>query len=329
MGSVRPAVVAVDGGNSKTDVALVEADGRVLSHVRGPGSSPHALGVDGAAALLDGLVAKAAARAGLPAARPIADVASVYLAGADLPPEIRMLHRAIGAHGWAEELVVDNDTLALLRAGTDEPNAVAVVCGAGINCVGVRADGRQTRFPSLGRISGDWGGGLQLGDEALFAAARAADGRGAPTVLQRRIVEYFGARSVDEVIEDIHFGRLPHSRLGELAPLVLRAASEEKDPSATAIVGRQAEEVVLYAATALRRLELLEEPAVVVLGGGVLTGRDPLLHERISTGLAQHAPLATTTVTESAPVVGAALLGLDRLGATDEVEQVLRRSLRV
>ncbi|MFW5473660.1 N-acetylglucosamine kinase [Knoellia sp. CPCC 206450] len=325
---MRPAVVAVDGGNSKTDVALVDADGRALSRVRGPGSSPHTLGVERAAALLDGLVAKAAAQAGLPSARAIAAVASVYLAGADLPSEIRMLHEAIGAHGWAQELVVDNDTLALLRAGTDEPNAVAVVCGAGINCLGVRADGRQTRFPSLGHISGDWGGGLQLGDEALFAAARAADGRGAPTVLQRRIVEYFGAGSLDEVIQDVHFGRLPRSRLLELAPLVLRAASEERDAPATAIVMRQAEEVVLFAVTALGRLQLLEEPAVVVLGGGVLTSRDPLLHEQIRTGLAQRAPLATVTVTESAPVLGAALLGLDRLGTTHEVEQVLRRSLR-
>ena len=326
---MRPAVVAIDGGNSKTDVALVDATGRAVAHVRGPGSSPHALGVDGAAALLDELVAKAAAQAGLPEARGVADIASVYLAGADIQSETEVLRTAVAAYEWADELVVDNDTLALLRAGTDERDAVAVVCGAGINCVGVRADGRQTRFPSLGRISGDWGGGFQLGDEALFVAARAADGRAAPTVLEQRIIDHFGRQSLDEVIEDFHFGRFSRPRLGELAPLVLRAASEDGDAAASQIVCRQADEVVLYAATALSRLDLLEEPAVVVLGGGVLTSRDPLLHERIDVGLAQRAPLATTSVTESAPVVGAALLGLDRLGAMPEVEQRLRRSLPV
>ena len=53
---------------------------------------------------------------------------------------------------------------------------MAVVCGAGINCVGMRPDGRTARFPALGRFSGDWGGGWALAEEALYHAARAADG---------------------------------------------------------------------------------------------------------------------------------------------------------
>jgi N-acetylglucosamine kinase-like BadF-type ATPase len=326
---MKAAVLAIDGGNSKTDVALVDGNGHTLAHVRGPGSSPHALGIDGSAALLDDLVAKAAAQAGVDGPRGIATLASVYLAGADIPEETALLHEAIAACGWADDLVVDNDTLALLRAGTDERDAVAVVCGAGINCVGVTNDGRQTRFPSLGRISGDWGGGFQLGDEALFCAARADDGRGMQTVLTQRIVDHFGRRSLTEVIEDFHFGRLARPRLGELAPIVLRAASEEADAAAVEIVTRQAEEIVLYAATALRRLDLLDQPAAVVLGGGVLTSRDALLHRLVVTGLADRAPHARTTVTEAAPVVGAALLGLDQLGATAEAERRLRASLKV
>jgi N-acetylglucosamine kinase-like BadF-type ATPase len=43
-----PAVLAVDGGNSKTDVALVDADGGVLGAARGPGASHHHLGVPAA-----------------------------------------------------------------------------------------------------------------------------------------------------------------------------------------------------------------------------------------------------------------------------------------
>jgi N-acetylglucosamine kinase-like BadF-type ATPase len=63
---------------------------------------------------------------------------------------------------------VENDSFALLRAGTADANAVAVVCGAGINCVGTRADGKTSRFLSLGKISGDWGGGNQLGYDTLW-----------------------------------------------------------------------------------------------------------------------------------------------------------------
>ena len=41
------ALLAVDGGNSKTDVALLDVHGSVLAAVRGPGSSPHYLGSRG------------------------------------------------------------------------------------------------------------------------------------------------------------------------------------------------------------------------------------------------------------------------------------------
>ncbi|MFJ6281188.1 N-acetylglucosamine kinase [Arthrobacter subterraneus] len=326
MGTLSAAVLAIDGGNSKTDVALVTSSGTVLAHVRGPGSSPHSLGIDGCADLIDGLVAKAAAQAGYQSAEGAAHHASVYLAGADLPAETQELTQAIAAKGWGRDLTVDNDTFALLRAGTDDRDAVAVVCGAGINCVGVSRDGRQARFPSLGRISGDWGGGVQLGDEALWWAARAVDGRGEPTSLVDIILGHFGAQSLEEVIEALHYGHLKRAELGRLAPAVLRAASEGEDPIAISILQRQAQEVVVLAVAALRRLDLLATPATVVLGGGVLTSGNDLLHAEIRRGLTGTAPLARPHITRSAPVVGAALLGLDRLNVGPETEERLRAS---
>jgi N-acetylglucosamine kinase-like BadF-type ATPase len=321
------AVLAIDGGNSKTDVALVAETGHLLAHVRGPGSSPHNLGIAGSAALLDELVAKAAALAGLTDQVGCADHAGVYLAGVDIPVETAWLRTAIADRRWSPDLVVDNDTLALLRAGTDELDAVAVVCGAGINCVGLAADGRQVRFPSLGRISGDWGGGVHLGEEALWWAARGVDGRGESTVLAELIPEHFGRPDLQAVIEDLHSSRLDSERLGELAPMVLRAGSELGDASAGRIVRQLADEVVVLATTALRRLRLLDQPTVAVLGGGVLTSEDPLLHSVISEGLAAAAPRCAIHVTRVPPVVGAGLWALDRLPATATAEERLRADL--
>jgi N-acetylglucosamine kinase-like BadF-type ATPase len=322
----RGLVLAIDGGNSKTDVVLVDPAGKALTHVRGPGSSPHHLGVDGAVGLLDELVAKAAAQAGLSPRHPVAELAEVYLAGVDFPVEQETMAAAVRARGWAREHVVDNDSFALLRAGTDAPDAVAVVCGAGINCVGVSRDGRHARFASLGRISGDWGGGFELGDEALFHAARAADGRGPRTELATLVPAYFDLPDVPSVYEAIHFGRLEHRRLIELAPTVL-TASREGDEVARGVVTHLADEVVAMARAALTRLDMLDVPTVVVLGGGVLTSRDPILLDEIDARLASVAPLARAVVTEVSPVVGAALLGLDRLGAPAAAKQVLRADL--
>jgi N-acetylglucosamine kinase-like BadF-type ATPase len=323
----RALVLAVDGGNSKTEVVLVGGGGETLAQVRGPGSSPHHLGVEGAVDLLDDLVQKAAAQAGLTGGGPVAELAEVYLAGVDFPPEQVAASAAVERRGWAREHVVDNDSFALLRAGTDAVDAVAVVCGAGINCVGVDRDGRHARFASLGRISGDWGGGMELGDEALWWAARHDDGRGPATALATLVPAFFGLPDVPSVYEAIHFGRLEHSRLVELAPTVL-GASRDGDPVARGIVTRLAEEVVTFARAALTRLDMLDRPTTVVLGGGVLAARDPVLLGEIETRLAAAAPLAVPTVTEVSPVVGAALLGLDRCGAPSSAKLALRTAMR-
>lgn len=315
-------LLAVDGGNSKTDVLICDTTGRVLASARGRGTNHQtAGGVEEAMRRLDDLVARARADAGLTDER-IA-LAAVYLAGADLPVELAMLTEAVSAADWAAKSVVDNDTLALLRAGTEAPDAVAVVCGAGINCVGRAADGRTVRFPALGVITGDWGGGDELGVVALWHATRAEDGRGPATALASAVAAHFGVTTAAELAAAAHLDPSVAERLGELTP-VLFHLSREGDEVARSVVVRQGEEVALLAGAALRRLGLAAAPATVVLGGGVLRGRDPLLFSTIRERLAEQAPLAELTVVSHPPVVGAALLGLDALGATPDAARLLR-----
>ena len=320
---VIPAVLAVDAGNSKTDVALVGAGGEVLAVARGGGFRPPAEGVEQAVGGLAETVAEAAATAGLSGGGPVAAHVSACLANADLPVEERQLEDALAARGWGTTTRVANDTFALLRAGVDEPRGVAVVCGAGTNCVGMLPDGRTARFPALGRLSGDWGGGGGLADEALWWAARAEDGRGGPTELARTLPAHFGLPTMYALIEALHLGGIPASRRLELAP-VLFATAAAGDAVARSLVHRQAEEVVVFAEVALTRLGLLGEPAPVVLGGGVLAARHELLHDRILALLADRAPRAEPRVVTAPPVLGAALLGLDRTGAPRSAHDRLR-----
>src|SRR5919204_5626764 len=113
-------VLAVDGGNAKTDLALLDSGGALLSFARGGGSSAHNLGVEGSIGVLEGLLTDAIGRAGLGSFEgPLASAAYLLLAGADLPEERSALQARIGELHWSHRLVVDNDTLALLRAGTD------------------------------------------------------------------------------------------------------------------------------------------------------------------------------------------------------------------
>jgi N-acetylglucosamine kinase-like BadF-type ATPase len=319
-------VLAVDGGNSKTDLALVRADGAVLSLVRGPLSSPHHLGVDGCLAVLEHLLDEAVLEAGITRTNgPIAAVGQLCLAGVDFPDEEQELQAVVSARRWSERTSVANDTFAVLRAGTERGWGVAIVCGAGINCVGVAPDGRQVRFPALGEITGDWGGGYDVGMAAVSAAARSEDGRGPKTSLERSVPAHFGLNTPQELAQAIHVQQISRRRVLELPPLVF--AEAERDEVAAGIVDRLAAEIVALVRAALTRLELAQEPVEVLLGGGLVQSADGRVLDAIGDGLREVGPQITVRPTASPPVVGAALLALDELRAGPEAHARARNEL--
>jgi N-acetylglucosamine kinase-like BadF-type ATPase len=330
---LRPAVLAIDGGNSKTDVALVAGDGTLLASARGPGINAHITGIDQTMLVLDAVVKQAAAQLDR---RPgtsgwVATHTVACLANADLPEEEAEHATAVQAQGWSPTATVVNDTFAILRAGVAggrEPHSaphwgVGVVCGAGINAVGVAPDGRVTRYLALGTISGDWGGGHGLGLEVLWHAVRAEDGRGRDTILASYLTSHFGVDRVEEVTIGLHKGKIGEDDLTGLAPLLLRAA-DEGDPVAMAVVSRLADEISVMAITAMRRLGLAHLATPVILGGGVITARNPLLMSGITAQLAEAAPAAQVRVIDVPPVAGAALLGLDQVSAPPAAADRLR-----
>ncbi|HEX4442284.1 MAG TPA: BadF/BadG/BcrA/BcrD ATPase family protein [Galbitalea sp.] len=313
MGKVtQPIVVAVDGGGSKTDAVAVALDGRVVGRATGPGGSPHFIGVPAAAAQIDALIREVAG------AHPIAQV-NVYLSGLDLPSEVDTFAEALRRLDWSSErTVVDNDLYALLRTGTDATDAVAVVCGTGINALGRRADGLTARFAALGIISGDWGGGAGLGEAAVWHSARHADRRGPETTLTAEVPRFFGLSTMDEVTQALHLGSLEYGDLAGLAPLV-QTHADAGDEIAGQLLVRQGEEVAIMAASCLDRLDLLSVAVPVVLGGGVLAARNPRLWGAMLATLSERAPLAVPIHVPGPPILGAAMLALEKAGASPEI----------
>ena len=301
----QQAVLAVDGGNSKTDIALVSTDGAVLARGRGPGFVPHTVG---AAAAVDTLARIVAA---LGVALPPGTHTAACLAGADLPEDETALTAEIRRRGLGDTVTVANDTFAVLRAGATRPWGVAVVCGAGVNALGVAPDGRTARFPSLGRLTGDWGGGEHLGEEVIWHAVRAEDGRGPGTALAAATAAHFARDRATDAAIGLHYGRIPRSELHGLVPMLM--ATAEYDTVAADLVNRLADEIHALGTVIIDRLRLPD--AEVVLGGGVLTANHSILSAAIHARYATSHPNAQLRVLDVPPLVGAVRLGLDHLGA--------------
>ena len=327
MANGQAAVLAIDGGNSKTDVALIGWDGTVLAALRGPGASHEAHGVDGAVRRLGELILAVAGQAGIDGSGVIASHLSACLAGADLPEEEAALTTALLAGGWSQTAVAVNDTFAVLRGGVDEPWGVAVACGAGINCVAVAPSGAVARYLAFGSLTGDWGGGWGLGQAVMWHAMRGWDGRGPATALGAAVAEHLGLASIRDVAIAVHKRDIAQADLRRLTSVLFTVAALG-DPVARSLVTRQAAEICAMAAAAIRQLGMTAAGAPVVLGGGLLESRDPLLLAEVGRQLAEAAPGATARVLDVPPVAGAALLGLDYVGAPTTPKLRLRARYR-
>jgi N-acetylglucosamine kinase-like BadF-type ATPase len=318
-------VVAVDGGNSKTDLVLATDRGDVLARIQGPGTRPHIDGLAATTRALADLARRAVAAAGLPAATPIA-VGTFYLANVDLPDEEKAVLADLQRLAVAQRIEVRNDVFAVLRAGSTRGWGVAVVSGAGINAVGVHPDGHDERFLALGDVTGDWGGGYAVGLAGLGAAVRAGDGRGPATALRQLLARHFGDPDPETTAIRLYHDPDAEQSLLTLAPVVFQAASAG-DAVARQIVERLADEVSTFAVALLRRLELLSSDADVVLGGGTLQSGNGLLLRRVKSQLAAAAPGVVVRVLDVPPVTGALAEALELAGASVAAQHRARAML--
>ena len=330
VGVSAPLVLGVDGGNSKTEVWLVNGDGTLLGTARGGTTSHQQVGLERGIALLGELI-RAAARAGgvsTDDGRPLAAQGVFCLAGADFPSDVRTLTGVIEGLGVATNVSVLNDAFAGLRAGASRPWGVALVCGHGVNGAAVAPDGRMVRFDGVGDIAGDWGGGTSIGYAALGAAVRGRDGRGPRTTLERLVPAFFGLSSPPALVKALYFTPRLQARIDELAPLTFEAATAG-DPVARGIIDQLADELVAMARALIRRLRLTRADVEVVLTGGIFKATDPGFYARLEEGIRNTAPRAKLVRLTAPPVLGAALLALDAVARSEREGAAAEQRLRM
>lgn len=301
-------LAAVDIGNSKADLLVLDDQGTVLRWVRGARLAPTHLSDRETTGRIAQVLAPHR-------------VEHLWLgvAGIDFEDQEHSFSQALVHSGITAQCTVRNDIHALLHcAGTPDQTRIAVVLGAGMNAVGVRgAD--EVRFVALGEISGDLGGGGYLGMAAVVAACRAADRRGPATTLHQAVPEFLGASSIDQMSRDLYEQRIDHAQVVHLAEVAVRHA-RAGDQVALGLVEHQAREVVAFIRACATRLEVGLDDCHVVLGGSILRhGRD-LLQPMIAAELAPARP--ELTIPDVAPVAGAGAAVLEQAGRVVEAAQI-------
>lgn len=306
--------LGVHVGILRSEAVLVTGTGDVLARVVGPGASPRRIGIGNTIEAIASLFEVALQCAGLePGTTPDRVVAIV--ADVDLQDERDEVRLGLEQRLRTPDLIVENDVHGLLWAGMRRPAGVALICGAGINAIARASTGARAEYLALGRISGDWGGALELGREVLYVAQRSADGRGPRTRLQYDVPAHFQTVTMWDAV--VAFWRSPN-RDAQLEALAQRlfVADEAGDGVARGLVDRLADEVVGMVTAAARRVRLPATGADIVLSGWVLTSGFARLDQMVDRGIAERMPGATILRFDKPLVIGAALacFGAERGG---------------
>jgi N-acetylglucosamine kinase-like BadF-type ATPase len=280
---------------------MADGQGRILAQARGGGVNLHVQGEAQVEAVLRAVLGELGGVE-------TTEALCVGMAGVDRPHDEAVVREILARIGYSGALRVAHDALVALIAGAPGRVGIVIVSGTGSIAYGIDAGGRAAKAGGFGSLLGDEGSGYWLGNHALRAVVRAADGRGRATALTAMVFEALAVGSVDELVPLVYEHHLPRSAVAALAGRVDRARAQG-DGVAAELLTRAAEELVLSGQAVARKL-LFENEHPVVLAGGVFQAC-PSLARMVADRLGL--PLARAAVLDREPAHGAVTLALELL----------------
>jgi N-acetylglucosamine kinase-like BadF-type ATPase len=296
-------VMGIDGGGSTVRVVITTPDLEVRAEYIGPTVNPNVVGRDEAARRIQAAMHETINQSGL-APEQIEGV-SIGVAGA--------ADRYDWSSAWLTQVVAgvvpqtniipSSDYEIALVGAHGQRLGILLLSGTGSFAYGVNASGESTLVGGWGYLIGDEGSGYWLGEQALRAVVRMADGRGRRTALYDAVISELNLKQPLDLIMWLYGQDANRVReVARLAPLVLHCAAQG-DSVAQTMVTTGARDLALSVRSVAQRLEL--RPQQVVFAGGLLTTSNPL-----SDLVCELLGLSAIPAPKHTPVMGAAILAL-------------------
>jgi N-acetylglucosamine kinase-like BadF-type ATPase len=309
-------ILAIDQGGSKTVALVSDASGNILGVGTGFGSCHFVDGLEKAMKAVSMAAGDALQKAGLS----YADVACVSagLAGANWPDEFELLENALRKISGVQNITVYNDCLIAMRGGTDNPDAVVLCGGSGLNCAVTTGKG-VVRVYNNYVDDLDQGGG-SLGARALLAVFQSEIGILPPTALRERSLKFFGYTKVDDLL-------LAYQRKQLKKPLKeftfeLFDIADGNDTVALGVIHDFGVSLSRYVAAGAKTYGLVGLPFDVVLSGGIFKAKNTLLPDTICSEVHRTAPGAKIVNADYEPIVGALIMGLEKALGGDMTQEI-------
>ena len=238
-------VVGIDGGGTKTRVAVCASDGTLLHRETLGAFNLSAIGEDGFRRRVGEILT-------LCGDMRVCGALCVGGAGASGAAMGEMLRAELAAHGFAGKLLLCGDHEIALAGAMQTPGCV-LIAGTGSICYGKNAAGKHFRCGGGGHIIDDPGSGYALGRDALAAALQTEDGRLSENALHAAVMDTVGGSGIQGIFDFVYFSRRGKGDIAALAPLVLRCAAQG-DAVSLDILRRGAAELARLVGVVLARV---------------------------------------------------------------------------
>ncbi len=293
-------LLCIDGGGTKTALALADADGNIIKRLNTDRCNPMDIGIDAACEMLRRAIFEICEGVELSSVCLFAGIAGGT--SGDAKAQLAALFAELGFASFEN----DTDAKNIIAAGLGESDGVAVIMGTGISCFARR--GRElTRVGGWGYLFDGGGSGYNMGRDALAAYFCSVDGSGEKSALTDLIAEkYSDAQAL--LGEAYAKGK---KFIASFAPLVFKAAAEG-DGMAAEIIERNMRYAAHLIETAARGLDT---PVRVVLAGGLT--KEPTLVRCLESALDDSGKY-NISVLDREPIEGALMLAKNLMKNKEE-----------
>jgi N-acetylglucosamine kinase-like BadF-type ATPase len=301
--------LGLDGGGTKTECVLVDAEGTVLARSFAGASNPLRAGFTRAWFALseagDAVLRRQKIRA--------KDISGVCagLGGAGRPSVVNRT-TTFFQHSYPNAAVrVTTDLDVGLEAAFGTGEGILLLAGTGSAAFGRDSNGRTARAGGRGPWFSDEGSAFDIGRSAVRAVALFEEHRGPATALSKKIFSWNESGNWDVLLDQI--AKNPDDVFPKMFPLVAKLADKD-DAVAREILSAAARSLAELARCVASDLGWLDREFSIAKLGGIY-GRSKYFDAEIDAALAKSLPRARTFHVETAPADAAAHMAIRLVAA--------------
>jgi len=302
----RDFVIGVDGGGTKTGVALADMQGNIVVRAVSGISNPRNVGVEAAAKnIAEGIVGVLKGKRNIKIISTFIGLPAIEEEYKDKKPVIiRELkkNKKIAAI-FKGNVQIGSDQMVAFRSGASGKDGIVAIAGTGCAVHGWNG-GRQSKVNGWGWLA-DEGSAFWIGQKTFQAILKSYDGRVTDTILEKVALKNLKLKSLDKLVDFVY------ADFAKNIPMLFRVCDEAAcsgDKVAREILIAAGKEISLSVREVASKLNFFEQVPLVLVGGAYLSRwvADTAMNE-----IDRYYPKKFDFVVVSDPVAGAVRLALE------------------